>query len=388
MYCGIREDGESPVDWSPRPAGIGGVQLANMDAAPFRHAHRHHFAETAERMLAAPQPRIITSAVVRGFAVDADMVRAAQVVSLDGQPFAVTAGAFVLAAGGIDNARLLLGTRPLLYAMDTAAEHVGRFFMEHLHYVAGYLVPASPEAMAEVAALFGDPGVPSHWLTPVDAKVHDEDLLRVAVAGFPVHADSLHPAVPAAGELARVLPYGPFGIRPRLRQAWTALQGPHHIAGAIAAQLRRQERTVFALGVMGEQAPSAESRVVLGPRSDRFGLPLPEMHWPVGDRDFHAAARSMELLAADMAAAGIGEVHSLWDRGESRPAVVTGGWHHMGTTRMAGSPEFGVVDANCRVYGLENLFVAGSSVFVTGGYANPTLTLVALALRLAEHIAG
>ena len=63
-----------------------------------------------------------------------------------------------------------------------------------------------------------------------------------------------------------------------------------------------------------------------------------------------------------------------------------GTFHHMGTTRMHEDPKQGVVDANCKMHGIANLFVAGSSVYTTGGYANPTLTLVALALRLADHI--
>jgi choline dehydrogenase-like flavoprotein len=68
------------------------------------------------------------------------------------------------------------------------------------------------------------------------------------------------------------------------------------------------------------------------------------------------------------------------------PDVMRGGWHHMGTTRMSDCPETGVVDANCRVFGLDNLYIAGSSVYPTAGTANPTLTLVALALRLADRL--
>ena len=75
-------------------------------------------------------------------------------------------------------------------------------------------------------------------------------------------------------------------------------------------------------------------------------------------------------------------------RNDQWPPALRGGAHHMGTTRMADDPTHGVVDAHCRVHGIENLFVAGSSVFPTGGSANPTLTLVALALRLSDHLKG
>jgi choline dehydrogenase-like flavoprotein len=73
---------------------------------------------------------------------------------------------------------------------------------------------------------------------------------------------------------------------------------------------------------------------------------------------------------------------------DTPPQRIIGGWHHMGTTRMHRDPKQGVVDENSRIHGIENLFVAGPSVFPTGGYANPSLTIVALALRLADHIKG
>jgi choline dehydrogenase-like flavoprotein len=68
------------------------------------------------------------------------------------------------------------------------------------------------------------------------------------------------------------------------------------------------------------------------------------------------------------------------------PATLGGGWHHMGTTRMADNPKEGVVDANCKVFGIQNLYMAGSSCFPTSGAANPTLTLLALTFRLSEHL--
>ena len=115
-------------------------------------------------------------------------------------------------------------------------------------------------------------------------------------------------------------------------------------------------------------------------------MSLPTLRWQVGERDFLDARRSTELLAEDFERLGLGRVVSIWDRGSARPQVVTGGWHHMGTTMMSSDPRSGAVDANCRVYGIENLFVAGSSVFATSGYANPTLSLVALAIRLGRHL--
>jgi choline dehydrogenase-like flavoprotein len=387
VYTGMRATEDDAVDWMPQSLDLGSERSLTMLTAPFRHGDRSHFATMVARLAVARRPRLVTSAVVIGFSMDrAGRVKTIDAVSLSGKPLTVNAEVFVLAAGGIDNARVLLGSRPLLYAMDDAADNVGRRFMEHPHYLAGYLVPGSADAFVRIGDLFGDPMQPSCWLTPHDAAVVDEGLLRVAVAAVPVHAESLDPAVPAAGELLRIAPYGPYGLRPRLAQATTALRGGCQVLRAGRERLRNSERTIYALAVMSEQPPMRESRVVLGPRSDRMGMALPELRWQVGERGFASARRTIELLAADTERAGLGRIVSLWDQGMERPRVVTGGWHHMGTTAMSSSPMTGVVDGNCRVHGVPNLYVAGSSVFPTSGYANPTLTLVALAARLGKHL--
>jgi len=388
VHAGVRRAHESPVSWAPRQLGIGGSGPEAFVAAPFRHGMRDRFPSTVARSDGSDQPRFITSAVVTGFHTGGSgAVDAVDVVSLRGTSFRVGASVFVLAAGGVDNARLLLNSRPLLFSMDAAASLVGRHFMEHLHYVAGYLVPRSPDATAEIAGLFGDPMRPAHWITPVDDIVLREDLRRVGVAAIPVQEESLHPAVPAAGELLRIVPYGPYGTAARIRQMRTALRGIGHVGRAVAARAAGGfDRTVFGLPVMTEQIPHPDSRVTLTARRDRTGMPLPSLHWRVADGDFADARRSIELLGAEVERLGLGRIVSLWDRGARRPEVVTGGWHHMGTTIMSTDPTTGVVDENCRVHGLSNLYVAGSSVFPTSGYANPTLTLLTLAVRLASHI--
>jgi len=154
----------------------------------------------------------------------------------------------------------------------------------------------------------------------------------------------------------------------------------------VQARARRADRTVFALPLMSEQPPDPDSRIVLGAARDRLGSPLPELRWQVGEMEFAAGRRTLELVG--QAFSDLGRVVSLWDQGFERPTIVTGGWHHMGTTAMSRAATSGVVDQNCRVHGVPNLYVAGSSVFPTCGYANPTLTIVALAVRLGRHLAG
>jgi choline dehydrogenase-like flavoprotein len=141
----------------------------------------------------------------------------------------------------------------------------------------------------------------------------------------------------------------------------------------------------YELIIRSEQAPDPESRVTLGDEKDALGVPRIDLAWRVGDADVATIRRGLEILAAEVGRLGWGRVQ-IPEPEEDWSDKIHGGWHHMGTTRMADDPKRGVVDSDCRVHGLENLYVAGSSVFPTAGWANPTLTLVALAVRTAHHL--
>jgi choline dehydrogenase-like flavoprotein len=144
-----------------------------------------------------------------------------------------------------------------------------------------------------------------------------------------------------------------------------------------------------------EQAPNPASRVVLSEKRDVFGLPQIALDWRFCDADKRSLRVLMSALDGELRRLSLGRAESspwLSEEGipwEMDPLISNhpvGGYHHMGTTRMAASPREGVVDADCRVHGLGNLYVAGSSVFPTGGWANPTLTILALALRLGDSL--
>jgi len=129
--------------------------------------------------------------------------------------------------------------------------------------------------------------------------------------------------------------------------------------------------------------------VRLARESDALGLPRAHLHWQLLPEDRLAASRAYDRLAAAFALAGVGRARVELEQtadGARWPSDMTGGNHHMGTTRMHADPRHGVVDAQGAVHGVGNLFVAGGSLFPTAGAANPTLTIVALALRLADHL--
>jgi choline dehydrogenase-like flavoprotein len=143
----------------------------------------------------------------------------------------------------------------------------------------------------------------------------------------------------------------------------------------------------FTVHYDAEQAPNPDSRVRLDHRPDRFGLRRLSVDWRFSQADVDSVVRSSQLLEGALHRAGVGRM--LLDpeaRRERVRELASVGSHHLGTTRMADDPARGVVDASCRVHGVDNLWVASSSVFATASFARPTLTIVALAIRLADHL--
>jgi len=144
---------------------------------------------------------------------------------------------------------------------------------------------------------------------------------------------------------------------------------------------------IYTLHFDGEQSPNPESRVTLSDKRDAFGIRRLKVDWRCNDTDVQSVVRSCRLISSGLEQSGTGkmlfEPELLADRIRS---MCTVGSHQNGTTRMASTPSQGVVDENCRVHGIENLYVASSSVFATSGVANPTLTIVALAIRLADYL--
>jgi choline dehydrogenase-like flavoprotein len=153
--------------------------------------------------------------------------------------------------------------------------------------------------------------------------------------------------------------------------------------------------TGLSVMVRAEQAPNPASRILLSEERDALGVPRANLSWQLTALDKHTVAVLADVLSRELERLGIGrmpksdwlEADSLqWPLDQTVGNHPIGGYHHMGTTRMSTHRQTGVVDADCKVHGYHNLYIAGSSVFATGGWANPNLTILALALRLADHV--
>ena len=334
-------------------------------------------------------------------------VERVEVATLEGGRFSVAAQFFVLAAGGIDNPRLLLASNHVQqHGLGNGYDLVGRYFADHprvrtgrVRLVGDHLHRRLYDATLALtrrtlglqhltigchvspsrAAQFRDRLLNSrHFLV---ARPHGAlmatyktlaDLRRLLVGR---HRTGIG-TVAIAREMLRRLP----AILPRLPEvALTVLDSTVSVRG-----FRRH----YALESIFEPAPNRDSRVTLGLARDRLGMPVTRIDWRLSAQDRDNFLATVRMVRGALTRTGIvidtdggpGDLEAVW------PDQVTWCWHHMGTTRMHPDPRQGVVDARCRVHGVSNLFVAGSSVFPTMGNDMPTLTIVALALRLADHL--
>jgi choline dehydrogenase-like flavoprotein len=320
--------------------------------------------------------------------------------------FRVEARFFVLAAGAVENARILLASRER-HACGVGNHHdlVGRYFMEHPRYTSGLLEP-SPGLLSDPESwdIHLADGLPIqrkfrfqpdvcrrerlpnsiYFLRPA-AWTAELEAARASLRSYR-GVESLR-EIRMAARRAR-LPDQPIG---RLTDLVLGLDAA--LASARRGRSNRSPRPSekamepLTIEVMAEQVPDPDSRVTLHRERDRFGVPKAAVNWQLNTTDLHGAFRGQQLFAEYLVRQGLGRVHSLLTRGRL-PYRLHNADHQMGTTRMDPDPRRGVVDVNGAVHDVHNLYVAGPSVFPTGGDANPTLTIVAMSLRLVQHLRG
>ncbi|HEV2150156.1 MAG TPA: GMC family oxidoreductase [Longimicrobiaceae bacterium] len=337
----------------------------------------------------------------------------------EGKAFSVRARTVVLATGGIENARiLLLSNRVQEAGIGNGHDLVGRYFMEHQVVSGGILTPRD-RALLDTAALYDERPVNGTWVMGqirfTEELMRRERLLNLSFALYPRHprherirTEAIHSFEALARSVLRLRPPAEVGrhLREVLRSAdFVAasmlrkasgqrlfryfVPGPDLVSGDGWSALPDKQRRFGAFAVLlhTEQLPHPDNRVVLSEERDRLGCRRPELQWRWRDEDRESVARAQRIFADEVERAGIGSYAPLTDDEGQLVLRASGLHHHMGTTRMHPDPKQGVVDADARVHGVGNLYVAGCSVFPTGGYINPTLTIVAMALRLADHLA-
>lgn len=294
----------------------------------------------------------------------------------DGKEHRVRARHYVLACCAIQTARLLLASnRQMAPGLGNAHDQVGRYFMEHLEMPSAQMVLVQPEPMKLYLWEMGLTQARGE-LALTQAAQQTHGLLNGTASLWPGTLDEdtkstfqlLTPEMLREMMMARA-------------QSW-AERG-----GNLPPLTPERE---FHLNIRQEQAPNPNSRVTLSPETDALGMPRVRLDWQLTELDQRSIRVFYEVLGRELGRTGLGRLRIadwlLEGDDTTWPSFLSGGWHHMGTTRMHHNPRQGVVDVHCKVHGLDNLYVAGSAVFTTAGAANPTLTLVALTLRLSDHL--
>jgi choline dehydrogenase-like flavoprotein len=335
--------------------------------------------------------------------------------TLSGKQLTARAARYVLATGGLETARLLLANRDR-HSEGLGNEHdvVGRYYMCHVAGTMGAIRFSGPPSAVHRGYRMSPDGVycRQRFALEADAQRREGVGNFVARLHHPRITDPAHRnAVLSLLYLAK--PLIPFEYQQRLhgadnasaldwlRHAANVVTGPFEAIGFAWHMLRdrklaerkfpsiiiNSKANLHSIDFHAEQYPNYSSRVLLDDAVDALGMPRIKIDWRYLPQDVHTVSRSLAILAADFAASGVGRLDydpSLVETEMTRYGAYGG--HHIGTARMGSDPRSSVVDANCRLHAVNNLYVAGSAVFATSSQANPTLTIVALALRLAAHL--
>lgn len=362
---------------------------------------------------------------------DRRAVNSAACVGADGRRFSVCAQLFVAAVGGLETIRLLGASE-----LGTRSDWLGRTYMCHVEVTFGGLrvLPRdrgivhgfershdgiytkrrfmlTAERQAELGIM--NAAVRLHHPSILD-PAHREPVLsalflarRFIIPEYSRHfsvldaaASSTFSLVDAAptlqsladepGFLGRHIRNVAFGLPGLATFGAQWLRGRYLADRRIPYIALKNAQGCYALNLYGEQAPNRDSRVTLGSDLDQHGIPRLKIDWRAQAIDYRTVAYTIREIRRAMEASGTGTVEYDEDRLEDdvRQQTVPVGGHHIGTARMADDPQQGVVSADLLVHGTGNLYVAGAAVFPTSGQANPTLTIVALSLRLADHLAA
>ena len=358
-----------------------------------------HFGERYRDDLAkADNVRVLLNANTLGIESNAAATQATglRLATLNGVRASVRAKTIVVACGGLESPRVLLLSNDVMAAgLGNQNDLVGRFFMEHPHILTGNLFAT-------------DTGNWHHGLS--ERFIKNGTLIQPVIATSPIAQRAqgtlgysanfetpvaLRPGYPAYRHIRDSIASGalPDHIG---RDIWDVVSDlddvargmfratrddPYHPPYDLSRPIRFYSRL--------EQCPNPDSRVKLIGEKDALGLNRIALDWRLTELDKRSLRRSQELIGAEFGRLSVGRFKfDDWVLADdtSWPEDLLGGHHHMGTCRMSDDPKRGVVDRDCRVHGFDNLYVAGSAVYATTGYVNPTLTVVALALRLADHL--
>ncbi len=370
----------------------------------------------------APNVRVLLNATVTRIDTNSDgtAFKALDVATIDGRRSTVRARAAVLAASGIENPRLLLVSNRVHHnGLGNQHDTVGRYLMDHPSARLGRFEVEDCRAVANRFGFFGlkhdgRSHMYAHGLVPSRELQEQEGLLHSAVYMLEERApddpwDALKrllrrttkrpladvaavassPYLLAKGIGMRIFESQPMAGRVR---DWIVdamiKRHPNYVVRQYRSRGLPHKLTGLLIDGITEQPPNPESRLMLSNRTDALGIPLARVDWRLSKDVGRTLARLGQLVAREFPRAGLPAPRLEEWVVKERPqdSIIIDMGHTLGATRMSEDPKQGVVDQNCKVHGVAGLYVAGGSVFPTSGHANPTLMILALAIRLADRL--
>jgi len=398
-YCGVDSDGYSTTQWSNRLGSSDlllnskkmQTKIAKLSIPPVRFYDEH-----GKKLIQDDNVIIYKNAnlVDIDFNLETKKISTAFVQSNNGKKGNIQASIFILCLGGIENARMMLiFNEKFKNKLGNQNGNVGRYFMEHP-------TPKAAQLFVEDDSIFdfykfnnqSTKFVQAYMeLSPNQLALHQTTNLRIPL--IPASNFIMSDGISSSHILKNSLSDGelPDNFGSHLYNVLSDL-------GMVIEGVSRKKYDQrlfdsadkvggFQLPMMMEQTPDRNNRVYLGSTKDRLGLKKILMDFHISQADKNRVWKTLDIVANEVGAINLGRLKQLRERSDRMWSDQLGfSNHHMGTTRMSNSESDGVVDKNSLVFGTANLFIAGSSVFPTGGHVPPTLTIVALAIRLSNFL--
>ena len=325
----------------------------------------------------------------------ATLVESIQFRTLAGKHGTAKARFYIICAGAIETARLLLASDQIESSgVGNKNDLVGRFYQEHPMIWYGELRTANRERMQDMFESFYRHGLKYFPILSLSGNYQQERQI-LNIQGSITFEDTPDSAITAmktlyGAAITRKHP-GPRELRRLIVNALTDPAEFLRLTYRFGIQKRAgtPNRGPITFGGQCEMAPNPESRVTLSQHRDQLGMRRVVLDWRLGELERRTASEFIQVIASEFERLGLATYDLAQASSLSGPNwthMAHDSAHHMGTTRMHESAEFGVVDANCQVHGIANLYIGSSSVFPTSSRSNPTMTILALCIRIADHV--
>lgn len=403
QVCELQEYNYDPKYWVTKEKRTFPLENTSLETKVFQHSPPSRFGQIyLEELINARNITTFLNANVTEIRLDeyGNKVTNLEVSTLNRRKFTFKAKYFLLAASGIENTRLLLisnKTNPKGIGNDH--DLVGRYFMEHTHFFGGHFTETKPNTPPKFYTIsnYGknESNLGVGGAIGIKDEVLREERLLNSCSFFVLrpsykNEDNYH--TKAGLDLQKTFNTINHTTAPNFtffQHFWSAIQNINISTNLLGMKLKHilKPQIQISLHTQSECIPNPESRITLSDKRDALGVKQVRLDWQPTRKDLDSLNRYLYLLDEGLNQLGLSFRLINHELDENQwPITLEGGKHYMGTTRMHKDHRKGVIDQNCQVHGIANLFISGASTFPTSGQANPTLTIVALAIRLADHV--